>query len=611
MSKSDSLNRFIIGQFLKFKGNILLHIFTIVFYTVFLTYSPHLLSNIENITRDFSALYNILYWVIGVACVYRLYHYVIWTDLLPKIKRDVYIHSFEAFLSHKYKYYLTQTTGQLTKYCSDMASAVYQLYLCIFDELLVSFALVIGSTISLILLPTKYMILIASWCALFALIAGSFSKILYRKNIEVSENEAKLNGVVSDISHNILLVQLFSGHAHEKTYFESLAEYNRQAEKNLEFLYFIIFTCYNVGFIAITYISIIWFKTDYALGLVRIRDMWCFYNIVFILSSRLWQVATSIQKLNAQLGRLRNAYKIFDDRYDHEVAINEQNAADGYSNASRDDKNVYAKAAKLDEDLQLQNNIQKASVATASSEYIAIEFKNVSFGHNTQENLFNKLNVTIKEGEKIGIIGHSGGGKTTFTNLILDLYDSYTGDILINNRNTHDISKKELYRNVSVISQQSLLFNRSIKDNLMYGNPNATMEEVIRAAKLAQAHDFITSTVNGYDTIIVENGASLSGGQKQRLAIARTILMDTPIVIFDEFTSQLDLVNENTICSEIMQVLADKTLLIVAHRFSTIKNVDRILVFDKGQIAADGTHAELQKTSEIYIKLKQLGHFED
>lgn len=604
MSKNDSLHRFILGHFLKFKWNILIHILSIVLYSAFLTYSPHLLSQIENInlvTRDFSVLHRIGYGILLVAVSFRAYHYVIWMDMLPKLKRNVYIAGFEALLSHKYKYYLEQTSGQLTKYCGDLASAVFQLYLCIFDELFVSVALIISSTVSLMLLPTKYMILVSSWCILFAIIASLFSKTLYRKNIDVAENEAKLNGVVNDVAHNILLVQLFNGHSHEKEYFEELAEKNRKAEKSLEWLYYLIFTFYNIGFIGIAFLSAYWFSVDYVLGTVKTSDMLCFYNILFILSSRLWQVATSMQKLNAQLGKLQNAYKIFNNVYDYSIATNEQNV-----------KNVNnANNIHIQPKVSIDDALHQALHATAPRETNAIEFQNVSFGHNGHEHLFNQLNISIREGEKVGIIGHSGGGKTTFTNLILDLYDQYTGSILIEGLNIHDISKKDLYTKVSVISQQSLLFNRSIYDNISYGKRNATMEEIIHAAKLAQAHDFIMATEHGYNTIIVENGASLSGGQKQRLAIARTILMNTSVVIFDEFTSQLDLANEHLICNEIMTALKDRTLLIVAHRFSTIKNVDRILVFDKGAIAADGTHAELQATSDIYRKLKQLGQLED
>ncbi len=628
MSKNDTLQRFIIGHFLKFKWNILLHISTVILYIAFLTYSPRLLCALKTITRDFSALYHIIYWLLAVAIAYRIYHYVIWVDLLPTLKRNVYIASFEAFLAHKYTYYLQHNTGQLTKYCADISSAVCQLYTCIFDELFVSLVLIIGATFSLTVLPTKYMISIGSWCIIFILLSIATSKMVYRKTMEVFENEAKLNGVVTDIAHNILLVQLFNGHANEKTYLESLAEHNRVIERKLEWMYYTIFSLYNVGFIIITYISARWFSFDYTLGLVTIDDMFCFYNIVFILSSRLWQVTISIQKLNGQLGKLQNAYKIFDELYDCNVAINDKtNEKSANSIVDYQDdmivenmitikgKDNHAHTDSIVNNRVLQNanvlNAQKPLYATAPAQECILEFNNISFGHKTQSNLFTNLNIKIKEGEKIGIIGHSGGGKTTFTNLILDLYDDYTGDILLYGRNTHDMSKKELYQNVSIISQQSLLFNRTIKENLTYGNPNATMEEIVRAAKLAQAHDFITSTEYGYDTIIVENGASLSGGQKQRLAIARTILMQTPIVIFDEFTSQLDLVNENIICKEIMETLKDHTLLIIAHRFSTIKNVDRILVFDKGQIAGDGTHAELQNSNDIYKKLKKLGHFED
>jgi ATP-binding cassette subfamily B protein len=191
------------------------------------------------------------------------------------------------------------------------------------------------------------------------------------------------------------------------------------------------------------------------------------------------------------------------------------------------------------------------------------------------------------------------------------LYDIDFGKILIDNQNIQDVTQDSLHRSIAVIPQDPILFHRTLMENIRYGKINATNDEVIKAAKQANIHDFINGLPKGYDTLVGERGVKLSGGQRQRIALARVILKNAPILILDEATSQLDSITENTIKNTLDEFIKNKTTIVIAHRLSTLLKMDRILVFDKGKIIEDGTHRELLKIKKLYSKLwnAQTGDF--
>lgn len=231
--------------------------------------------------------------------------------------------------------------------------------------------------------------------------------------------------------------------------------------------------------------------------------------------------------------------------------------------------------------------------------------KNMTFAYPTQPFVFNKLNLTISPKEKIGIVGESGAGKTTLVKLLMRLYDVVEGEILIDDINVKDYTKKSLRSQIALVPQQLGLFHRSIAENITYGCGEVTQERVRQAAKKANAHDFIDVLDKGYETVIGEQGAKLSGGQRQRILIARAILKNAPILLLDEATSALDSVTEKAIQAALETLLKDKTAIIVAHRLSTLKMMDRIIVFEKGMIVESGTHEALIKKKGSYYQYWQ------
>ena len=243
-----------------------------------------------------------------------------------------------------------------------------------------------------------------------------------------------------------------------------------------------------------------------------------------------------------------------------------------------------------------------------------IRFENVGFHYGKGKGVIENLNLEIKPGQKVGIVGRSGAGKSTLVNLLLRFHDVETGRILIDGQNIADISQESLRANIGVVTQDTSLLHRSLRENIMYGRPDASQDDMLKAVQDAQAEDFITGLRDqngrvGYDAFVGERGARLSGGQRQRIAISRVILKDAPILILDEATSALDSEVEAVIQENLTRLMRGKTVLAIAHRLSTIAEMDRLIVMDKGKIIEDGSHEELLHKNGVYASLwhRQVG----
>jgi len=237
-----------------------------------------------------------------------------------------------------------------------------------------------------------------------------------------------------------------------------------------------------------------------------------------------------------------------------------------------------------------------------------IIFDSVNFSYNTNEAVFENLDLQIPAGEKVGIVGRSGAGKSSLVSLLLRFYDIQSGAITIDGHNIEGVRQESLRSNIAMVTQDTSLLHRSVRENIMFGRPEATEEEMVVAAQKAQAHDFILSLRDnvgrrGYDAHVGERGVTLSGGQRQRIAIARVLLKDAPILVLDEATSALDSEVEAAIQLSLYQLMEGKTVIAIAHRLSTIAAMDRLIVFDEGKIIEQGTHQELLNKNGIYTKL--------
>ena len=237
-----------------------------------------------------------------------------------------------------------------------------------------------------------------------------------------------------------------------------------------------------------------------------------------------------------------------------------------------------------------------------------IIFKNVSFSYNKKLNVLDNINFSVDAGSKVALVGQSGAGKSSIINLISRFYDPVSGEISINQQNIKDLNINSLRNNIALVSQDTIIYNKSFLDNIKFGNLKATDKKIKEAAKNAGIHDFISASLNGYKTIVGEGGNNLSGGQKQRLSIARAILKDAPILLLDEATSSLDAETENEINKALEKLTKNKTTITVAHKLSNIVNSDKIILFNKGKVVDIGNHEELIKKSSLYKKLYNVGN---
>ncbi len=269
----------------------------------------------------------------------------------------------------------------------------------------------------------------------------------------------------------------------------------------------------------------------------------------------------------------------------------------------RNIKTSMGSVERVIEILDLQCERTNGRAYSLCEESNVIEFKNVSFSYSNGVNILNNLNFCVLKGKKIALVGSSGCGKSTVLRLICGYYEINGGSIEVYNKNINDWDLSALRSQISIVSQDTFLFPATVYENIAYGRQNATNEDVIRAAKIANAHSFILELSEGYETFIGERGLRLSGGQRQRIAIARAVLKDSPILLLDEPTSALDTQSEMLVQEALEYIMKDKTVIVIAHRLSTIKDVDEVLVMDKGYIIEKGTHDQLVKSDSIYREL--------
>jgi len=254
----------------------------------------------------------------------------------------------------------------------------------------------------------------------------------------------------------------------------------------------------------------------------------------------------------------------------------------------------------LDSEPELESDERTAEMPQIKGR---VEFENVTFGYEPDEPVLRDMNFVVEPGEMIGLVGHSGAGKTTLINLVCHFYKAEDGRVLIDGIDLAEVKVETLRRQIGIVSQDPFLFSGTIAENIAYGKPDATEREVVAAAMAANAHEFILKFPEGYDTLVGERGARVSGGERQRIAIARAILKDPRILILDEATSSVDTATEEKIQEALRRLVAGRTTFAIAHRISTLKFANRLLVIDHGRLAEIGTHDELMQRDGVYAQL--------
>ena len=482
---------------------------------------------------------------------------------------------FKYLHKHSFAYFNNNFVGSLVKKVNRFTRAFEDMTDKFFFNIIQLIVVIIVSLFVLMKKNTTLGLGVAVWLVTFFVINLIFTKFKLRYDLARSEADSKATGILADTITNNVNVKLFGGYGREiKNFGKAVGEVKR-----LRWLTWNLGAAYEgvQGFICIAleigvfYAAILlWGK-----GMLTIGDFVLIQSYIIILVMRSWDFGRVIQHI----------YEDLAEAEEMTLVLNEPQEITDIKNATN---------------LNVPNG--------------KIEFNDVDFYYHATRPILQNFNLVIAPKEKVALVGPSGAGKTTIIKLLLRMHNVSAGKILIDNQEVAHVTQESLWHNISMVPQDPILFHRTLMENIRYGKPSATDEEVIHAAKLAHCHEFIKDLPDGYNTYVGERGVKLSGGERQRVAIARTILHNAPILILDEATSSLDSQSEKLIQDALNVLIKGKTVLVVAHRLSTIMKMDRIIVIKEGKIAEQGTHQDLlQKNGGIYDKLwkVQAGGFTD
>jgi len=566
----------------KFPLGISVMVFVAIASAIDLSLRPYLLKIIldraadEDITNIFVNLAIPAFFYVGanilLSTCYRFYDYFANIKMKPAMRKQIAEDGFSELLGKSHQFYLNNFSGSLANKIKDLIKSVPLILEILIDSFLFNSLSILIAIATLAYVNITFASFMFLWAAIFILGSFYFCKHFIHLADKVAENSSAITGKVVDALSNILLIRLFSAKNFEEKQLNNSLKITQNSEEKLFRAYFWLWLVYGYSFCIAQILNLYFLIKGRQEGWVTVGDFALVFMINISIANFLWNVGREISQFSELLGRVMQALK----------------------------------AISSDVHIKDIENAKKLKVSKGE-----IRFENVDFHYKGPEPLFKNKSITILPGQKVGLVGYSGGGKTTFVNLILRLYDLSAGRILIDGQDISKVTQNSLHQAIGMIPQESTLFHRTLMENIRYGMPSASDEDVKEAARKAHADVFIEELEDKYKTMVGERGVKLSGGQRQRISIARAALKNAPILILDEATSQLDSITEGIIQESIWHLMQGKTTLIIAHRLSTLLYMDRILVFDRGKIVEDGTHQELLAVDGLYKTLwaSQVGGF--
>lgn len=488
----------------------------------------------------------------------------------PYVEQSILLQSYDYVQHHSYRFFQDNFTGAISSKLKGILDGYVKFWAELHHGLGPKVLKTIVGIVALSFVNRALGLFMLAWSLFYVIIIYKCSVWFNRLSFEQTETEHSIMGQISDKIANMTSIFSF---ASRKIELNSL-KYQISTTfipKHVR-LYKAHFKFQLVGgaFYWVLFTFLLFFMIHLRMNdLITIGDFAFVFWISLVVAEDIWQATVSLQDFSRSMGDLKSALSILKTP---------------------------------------QENLDKPDAKPLVIKNPELEFKNINFSYGPQV-IFTDLNLKIKAGEKIGLVGHSGAGKSSLVNLLLRYFPVNKGKILIDSINTANITGDSLRKHIAVIPQDILLFHRTILENIRFGKPSATDSEVIEASQKAHIHEFIQTLPDQYHTFVGERGIKLSGGQRQRISIARAILKNAPILILDEATSSLDSETENLIQESLNFLIEDqkKTVIAIAHRLSTLKHMDRIIVLDNGVIIEQGTHEKLiQNTSSQYKKLWDL-----
>ncbi len=484
----------------------------------------------------------------------------------PKLEADIRMTMFDHVQRHSPKYFNEHFAGSLANKISDMVSSTTIILRNLLTFFLPSILICI-LTIVIFSEMNSFLALIAGiWIIVHVALCWIFTKSCIKYSDIHGEARSTLVGKIVDSLTNNFVVNLFFRFRFEKDVIAPYQADEKKTNARAQNYSTKMFAAMSAGFVieifVLTYFIIFyWMEGKISTGEV-VQVFYTMWNISVVI----WMIADKAPEIFQAIGIAKQALSVMQDPQD-----------------ILDPPHAQGLLVKQGE----------------------IVFENVSFGYG-EKKIFQDKNLHIGAGEKVGLVGYSGAGKSTFVNLILRFFSVEKGRILIDGQDIASVTLESLRNQIALIPQDPILFHRSLEDNIRYGRVDASEQDVIEAAKLAHCDEFIKQCPGGYKALVGERGTKLSGGEKQRIAIARAMLFKSPILILDEATSALDSVTEKYIQDSLEKLMANRTTIVVAHRLSTLSKMDRILVFDQGKIIEHGSHQELLNKNGHYAHMWQM-----
>jgi ATP-binding cassette subfamily B protein len=507
------------------------------------------------------ALYFIL--AVVVLVIFRFYD-IIHLKLMPNLRKKVIAYMMDHMLEHSHSYYQNYFTGGLSNKINDVANGMREIITIGIDRFFGNALALIIATLTIAIVHPILSYILLAWVILFVGVSLMCAKKAHRLSDELSDINSSITGKIVDILTNMPAVRFFNGKRQEKDNLNEWTKESVEKEQTLNWFLFKLWIFQGFSFMAMETASILFLMYGRKNGFITVGDFGLILTINIHIIEYMWNLSKDFTDFTEHLGKITQGLRLTTSS----IEITD------------------APGAQL-------LKVNKGE----------IRFENVLFHYKSDIPLFSNLSVTIPGGQKVGLVGFSGSGKSTFANLILRLYNIHAGRICIDNQDIASVTQESLRENIAMIPQDPILFHRSLLENIRYGKREASDEEVFAAAQKAHVNEFISKLSYGFNSMVGERGVKLSGGQRQRIALARAILKNAPILILDEATSALDSVTEQTIQETLFELMEHKTTLVIAHRLSTLLYMDRILVFDKGSIVEEGSHEELLEKQGLYSKL--------
>jgi ATP-binding cassette subfamily B protein len=522
-----------------------------------------------------------------MSSVWRISQIALWKSE-PYVQQGIITSAMQKILSYRYTFFQNTPSGSVVSKVKGLLDGYGELWSQLYYGISYWLLASITTAASIFWVSYKLGLIILSWSLIFLVLNYFLAKKINRLSQEQNTAKHAVMGEVADTIGNIQSIKLFATRHYEQ---QRLADKiaNEATPKKIklykfEFKVSLLNDALGIFIIVTMLLVMIKLKTS---NQVSVGDFVFVFGMVFQFQENLFHFMQEFQKLSDRMGDLKSSLTIQDA-----------------------DKSEYLDQSQLIQDkLSIAQHSPRKDAASnlfasALKSPLSIEFKNIIFKYPDNKQIFSNLNLHIKAGEKIGIVGYTGAGKTTLINLLLKIFIPNSGQVLINNQDIALVDSDVLRKLISIIPQDISLFHRNLSDNIRYGKIDATAAEVQAASEQAHADEFINKLPDGYATMVGERGIKLSGGQRQRIAIARAILKNAPILILDEATSSLDSVTEQYIQASIKELLVGKTVLAIAHRLSTLQNMDRLIVISNGAIVESGTHEQLlAMENSLYAKI--------